>query len=173
MPANLLQSIPIGLKYLSLLLLVPLISLAISSYLVRLEYNSQYAARQISAYLMQHNHQRQPRGALWHGILASRQIRDALSDSTAHPALASHAQHTPMPVLSNSYRLQHHGPNAAYLKVVRRPTPCETRKPAGRSMREVAAFTANLPTRVRSAATSRHFNRPAPHPRPDYRTDRP
>ena len=73
MPANLLQSIP--LNYLSLLLLVPLISLAIGSCLVWLEYHSQYAARQISAYLMQHNHQRQPRGALWHGILASRQIR--------------------------------------------------------------------------------------------------
>ena len=115
MPANLLQSIPIKLKYLSLLLLVPLISLAISSCLVPLEYHSQYAARQISAYLMQHNHQRQPRGALWHGILASRQIRDA------HPALASHAHNTPMPVLSNSYRLLHHGPNAAYLQS--RPTP--------------------------------------------------
>ena len=91
MPAHLLQSILIGLVYLSLLLLVPSISLAIGSCLVWLEYHSQYAARHIGAYLMQHNHQRQPRGALWQSILASRQIRDALSDSIAHPALASHA----------------------------------------------------------------------------------
>ncbi|HIG56493.1 MAG TPA: hypothetical protein EYQ18_21435 [Candidatus Handelsmanbacteria bacterium] len=46
------------------------------------EYHSQYASRQIGADLMRHNHEREPRGALWQGILASRRTRLALADST-------------------------------------------------------------------------------------------
>ena len=51
------------------------------------EYQTQFAARYVGQYLVQQNPKRQPRGALWQGILASRQTRMALSDSLAETPL--------------------------------------------------------------------------------------
>ena len=78
-----------------------------------------------------------------------------------------------MPVLSNSYRLQHHGPNAAYLKVVRRPTPLKPESLPAAALREVAL---SLQIYQQGRALLQQaviINRPAAHPRPDYLTNRP
>ncbi len=85
-----------------------------------IEYQTQYAARFIGQYLMQQNAKRQPSGALWQGIIASRQTRMALSDSLAETALEP--DQTPLPVLQNHYQLQYHGTHAAFFAVTQRDT---------------------------------------------------
>ncbi len=107
----------VSLLYIALCALVPL-GAAVVLFLV--EYQTQYAARYIGQYLMQQNPKRQPGGALWQGILASRQTRMALSDSLAQAPLEP--SQTPLPVLQNHYQLQYHGTHAAFFSVVRRDT---------------------------------------------------
>ena len=109
-----------GFSRLAVIALVPLIGLAIGSGLLWLEYKTLFAARHIGEYLMRQNHERQPRGALWQGLIASRQTRLALVDSLAGLTIKPHS--TPFPVLQNHYRLQHHGPNAVFLRVTKRTT---------------------------------------------------
>ena len=136
MPSTPFQRLYPWLGRLALFSLVPLIGLALSTYLLWLEYQTQYAARHIGAYLLRHNQERQPRGALWQGILASRRTRLALADSLAEFELAP--QSTPLPVLHNRYRLQQHGPYAAFLKVQRRPASLQPDRLAPETLRELA-----------------------------------
>ena len=136
MLSTLSQRLRPWLSRLVLFSLAPLIGLSLSTYLLWLEYQTQYAARHIGAYLLRHNQQRQPRGALWQGILASRRTRLALADSLAE--FASVPQRTPLPVLHNRYSLQQHGPYAAFLKVRRRPTALQPDRLAPEMLRELA-----------------------------------
>ncbi len=85
-----------------------------------LEYQTQLVAGYIGQYLMQQNSQREPRGALWEGILASRQSRRALSDSLAEAPLEP--SQAPLPILQNHYQLQYHGAHAVFFAVTRRDT---------------------------------------------------
>lgn len=98
------------------------------------EYQTQCTARFIGQYLMQQNAQRQPGGALWEGILASRQTREAL-DSLAVPLEPSQA---PLPVLQNHYQLQHHGTHAAFFTVARRDTALQPAHLGPETLRELA-----------------------------------
>jgi hypothetical protein len=101
--------------------LPPLLGLAMGSYLLWLEYHTQYAARRIGTYLMTQNADRQARGAVWQGILASRRTRLALEDSLAEWKVEP--QRAPAPVLRNRYHLQLQGPYAAFLRVEERAQP--------------------------------------------------
>ena len=104
--------------------------------LFALEYQTQYVASHIGQYLMQQNSKRQPRGALWQGILASRQTRMALSDSLAEAPLEP--SQTPLPVLQNHYQLQYHGTHAAFFSVARRDTALQPDHPNPETQRELA-----------------------------------
>ena len=106
--------------FLSRIALCALVPFGTACALFLVEYQTQYAARFIGQYLMQKNPERQPGGALWQGILASRQTRLALSDSLAEAPLEP--SQTPLPVLQNHYQLQYHGTHAAFFAVSRRDT---------------------------------------------------
>ena len=106
--------------FLSRIALCALVPFGTACVLFLVEYQTQYAARFIGQYLMQKNPERQPGGALWQGILASRQTRLALSDSLAEAPLEP--SQTPLPVLQNHYQLQYHGTHAAFFAVSRRDT---------------------------------------------------
>ena len=108
------------LSFLSRIALCALVPFGTACVLFLVEYQTQYAARFIGQYLMQKNPERQPGGALWQGILASRQTRLALSDSLAEAPLEP--SQTPLPVLQNHYQLQYHGTHAAFFAVSRRDT---------------------------------------------------
>lgn len=138
MPPALCKNYRPWLNRLALLLLAPLLGLGTGCYLLWLEYHSHYAARHIGAYLMQQNQQRAPRGALWQGILASRETRTALADSLSESDLITASQHAPIPVLSNRYHLQRHGPYAAFLSVVRRPAALKADNLPPEALRELA-----------------------------------
>ena len=125
-----------GFSRLAVIALVPLIGLAIGSGLLWLEYKTLFAARHIGEYLMRQNHERQPRGALWQGLIASRQTRLALADSLAGLTIKPHS--TPFPVLQNHYRLQHHGPNAVFLRVTKRTTHLKPELLAPGTLRELS-----------------------------------
>ncbi|MYI62002.1 MAG: hypothetical protein F4105_10105 [Gemmatimonadetes bacterium] len=122
-----------GLVRIALCALVPLVSACV---LFLLEYRTQYAARYIGQYLMQQNSNRQPRGALWQGILASRQTRMALSDSLAEAPLEP--SQTPLPVLQNHYQLQYHGTHAAFFAVAQRDTALQPDLLSPENLRELA-----------------------------------
>lgn len=122
-----------GLVRIALCALVPLSAACV---LFLLEYHTQYAARYIGQYLMQQNSNRQPRGALWQGILASRQTRMALSDSLAEAPLAP--SQAPLPVLQNHYQLQYHGTHAAFFSVARRDTALQPDLLSPENLRELA-----------------------------------
>ena len=122
-----------GLVRIALCALVPLSAACV---LFLLEYQNQYAARYIGQYLMQQNPKRQPGGALWQGILASRQTRIALSDSLAEAPLEP--SQTPLPVLQNHYQLQYHGTHAAFFSVARRDTALQPDHPNPETLRELA-----------------------------------
>ena len=122
-----------GLVRIALCALVPLSAACV---LFLLEYQNQYAARYIGQYLMQQNSKRQPGGALWQGILASRQTRMALSDSLAESPLEP--SQTPLPVLQNHYQLQYHGTHAAFFSVARRDTALQPDHPNPETLRELA-----------------------------------
>ncbi len=122
-----------GLVRIALCALVPL---AAAGVLFWGEYQTQYAARSIGQFLMEQNPQRQPRGALWQGILASRQTRIALSDSLAEVPLEP--SQAPLPVLQNHYQLQYHGPHAAFFSVSRRDTAIQPDRPHPETWRELA-----------------------------------
>ena len=121
---------------LTVLALIPLIGLAIGSGLLWLEYKTLFAARHIGEYLMRHNHERQPRGTLWQGLITSRQTRLALADSLAGLTIKPHS--TPFPVLQNDYRLQHHGTNAVFLRVTKRTTHLKPELLAPGTLRELS-----------------------------------
>ena len=101
------------------------------------EYQTQFAVRYIGQYLMQRNPERQPGGALWQGILASRQTRMALYDSLAAETPIEPSQ-TPLPVLQNHYQLQYHGTHAAFFAVVRRDTALQPDRLRPETLRELA-----------------------------------
>ena len=122
------------LARLALLALAPALALVLGACMLVLEYRTQYAARYIGAYLLRHNADRQPRGALWQGILASRRARLALADSSADLA----PQSAPDPVLQHRYSLQHHGPHAVLLRVQRRQQSLQLDGPAPEVLRELA-----------------------------------
>ena len=122
-----------GLVRIALCALVPL---GTAGVLFLLEYQTQYAARYIGQYLMQQNSKRQPGGALWQGILASRQTRMALSDSLAEAPLEP--SQTPLPVLQNHYQLQYHGTHAAFFAVARRDTALQPDLLSPKNLRELA-----------------------------------
>ena len=116
--------------------LCTLVPLGAACILFLLEYQTQYAARYIGQYLMQQNSKRQPGGALWQGILASRQTRMALSDSLAEAPLEP--SQTPLPVLQNHYQLQYHGTHAAFFSVARRDTALQPDHLSPETLRELA-----------------------------------
>ena len=122
-----------GLTRIALCVLVPFCAACV---LFLLEYQTQYAARYIGQYLMQQNPERQPGGALWQGILASRQTRMALSDSLAEVPLEP--SQTPRPVLQNHYQLQYHGTHAAFFAVARRDTALQPDHLSPETLRELA-----------------------------------
>ena len=122
-----------GLTLIALCVLVPFCAACV---LFLLEYQTQYAARYIGQYLMRQNPARQPGGALWQGILASRQTRMALSDSLAE-ALPEPRQ-APLPVLQNHYQLQYHGTHAAFFAVTRRDTALQPDHLSPETLRELA-----------------------------------
>ena len=122
-----------GLFRIALCALVPLGAACV---LFLLEYRTQYATRYIGQYLMQQNPKRQPRGALWQGILASRQTRMALSDSLAEVPLEP--RQAPLPVLQNHYQLQYHGTHAAFFAVARRDTALQPDLLSPDNLRELA-----------------------------------
>ena len=122
-----------GLVRIALCALVPL---GAAGVLFFLEYQTQYAARYIGQYLMQQNSNRQPGGALWQGILASRQTRMALSDSLAEVPLEP--RQAPLPILRNHYQLQYHGTHAAFFSVSRRDTALQPDHPNPETLRELA-----------------------------------
>ena len=122
-----------GLVRIALCALVPL---GAAGVLFLLEYQTQYAARYIGQYLMQQNSKRQPGGALWQGILASRQTRMALSDSLAEVPLEP--RQAPLPVLQNHYQLQYHGTHAAFFAVARRDTALQPDLLSPENLRELA-----------------------------------
>ena len=116
--------------------LCALVPLGVAGVLFLLEHQTQYAARYIGQYLMQQNAKRQPGGALWQGILASRQTRMALSDSLAEVPLEPHQ--APLPVLQNHYQLQYHGTHAAFFAVARRDTALQPDLLSPETRRELA-----------------------------------
>ena len=116
--------------------LCALVPLGAAGVLFLLEYQTQYAARYIGQYLMQQNSKRQPGGALWQGILASRQTRMALSDSLAEVPLEP--RQAPLPVLQNHYQLQYHGTHAAFFAVARRDTALQPDLLSPENLRELA-----------------------------------
>ena len=122
-----------GLVRIALCALVPL---GAAGVLFLLEYQTQYAARYIGQYLMQQNSKRQPGGALWQGILASRKTRMALSDSLAEVPLEP--RQAPLPVLQNHYQLQYHGTHAAFFAVARRDTALQPDLLSPENLRELA-----------------------------------
>ena len=122
-----------GLFRIALCALVPLGAACV---LFLLEYRTQYATRYIGQYLMQQNPKRQPGGALWQGILASRQTRMALSDSLAEVPLEP--RQAPLPVLQNHYQLQYHGAHAAFFSVARRDTALQPDLLSPETRRELA-----------------------------------
>ncbi len=122
-----------GLVRIALCALVPLGAACV---LFLLEYRTQYVARYIGQYLMQQNSKRQPGGALWQGILASRQTRMALSDSLAEVPLEP--RQAPLPVLQNHYQLQYHGTHAAFFAVARRDTALQPDLLSPENLRELA-----------------------------------
>ena len=122
-----------GLFRIALCALVPLGAACV---LFLLEYQTQYATRYIGQYLMQQNSKRQPGGALWQGILASRQTRMALSDSLAEVPLEP--RQAPLPVLQNHYQLQYHGTHAAFFAVARRDTALQPDHLSPETLRELA-----------------------------------
>ncbi len=113
-----------------------LVPLGAACVLFFLEHQTQYAARYIGQYLMQQNAKRQPGGALWQGILASRQTRMALSDSLAEAPLEP--RQAPLPVLQNHYQLQYHGTHAAFFAVARRDTALQPDHLSPETRRELA-----------------------------------
>ncbi len=122
-----------GLVRIALCALVPL---GAAGVLFLLEYRTQYVARYIGQYLMQQNSKRQPGGALWQGILASRQTRMALSDSLAEVPLEP--RQAPLPVLQNHYQLQYHGTHAAFFAVARRDSALQPDLLSPENLRELA-----------------------------------
>lgn len=102
------------------------------------EHQTQFAARCVGQYLVQQNPKRQPRGALWQGILASRQTRMALSDSLAETPLKPKPRQTPQPVLQNHYQLQYHGTHAAFFAVTRRDSALQPDQFDPATLRELA-----------------------------------
>ena len=128
-----MSSIFFGLSRIALCALVPFGAACV---LFLLEYQTQYAARSIGQYLMRKNPEREPRGALWQGILASRQTRMALSDSLAEAP--PKPIHTPLPVLQNHYQLQYHGTHAAFFAVARRDTALQSDRLDPETLRELA-----------------------------------
>lgn len=128
-----MSSLLYGLTRIALCASVPLCAAGI---LFLAEYQTQFAARYLGQYLAQQNPKRQPRGALWQGILASRQTRMALSDSLAEAPLEP--SQTPLPVLQNHYQLQYHGTHAAFFSVTRRDTALQPDHFDPETLRELA-----------------------------------
>ncbi len=124
------------LSFLYNLALCALLPLGAACVLFFFEHQTQYAARYIGQYLMQENPKRQPRGALWQGIIASRQTRTALADSLAEAPLEP--RQTPLPVLQNHYQLQYHGTHAAFFSIARRDTALQPDHLNPETLRELA-----------------------------------
>ena len=124
------------LSFLYNLALCALLPLGAACVLFFFEHQTQYAARYIGQYLMQENPKRQPRGALWQGIIASRQTRTALADSLAEAPLEP--RQTPLPVLQNHYQLQYHGTHAAFFSIARRDTALQPDHLNPDTLRELA-----------------------------------
>lgn len=122
-----------GLIRIALCALVPFCAACV---LFLIEYQTQFSARYIGQYLMRQNPERQPGGALWQGILASRQTRMALSDSLAEAPLEP--SQAPLPVLQNHYQLQYHGAHAAFFAVARRDTALQPDHLDPETLRELA-----------------------------------
>ena len=122
-----------GLTRIALCASVPFCAACI---LFLVEYQTQFAARYIGQYLAQQNPKRQPTGALWQGILASRQTRMALSDSLAETP--PKPRQTPQPVLQNHYQLQYHGAHAAFFAVARRDSALQPDQFDPETLRELA-----------------------------------
>ena len=121
---------------LSRIVLCALVPFGAACVLFFIEYQTQYAARSIGQYLMRQNPERQPGGALWQGILASRQTRMALSDSLAEAPLEP--SQAPLPVLQNHYQLQYHGTHGAFFAVARRDTALQPDHLGPETLRELA-----------------------------------
>ena len=128
-----MRSLLSGLIRTALCLLVPLCA---AGALFLAEYQTQFAARYVGQYLVWQNPTRQPGGALWQGILASRQTRMALYDSLAETSIKP--SQTPLPVLQNHYQLQYHGTNAAFFAVMRRDTALQPDHLSPENLRELA-----------------------------------
>ena len=122
-----------GLIRIALCVLVPLCAAGALFYA---EYQTQFAARYVGQYLVWQNPVRQPGGALWQGILASRQTRMALYDSLAE--ISIEPSQTPLPVLQNHYQLQYHGTHAAFFAVSRRDTALQPDRLSPENLRELA-----------------------------------
>ena len=106
---------------------------------------------------MQQNSKRQPGGALWQGILASRQTRMALSDSLAEVPLEP--RQAPLPVLQNHYQLQYHGTHAAFFAVARRDTALQPDLLSPENLRELA-YSLQIYEQGRSLLTQAIVTRP-------------
>ena len=122
-----------GLIRIALCALVPF---GVACGLFLLEYQTQFAARYVGQYLVWQNPERQPGGALWQGILASRQTRMALFDSLAEAPIEP--SQAPPPILQNHYQLQYHGTHAAFFAVTRRDTALQPDHLAPETLRELA-----------------------------------
>ena len=122
-----------GLIRIALCVLVPLCAACV---LFLAEYQTQFTARYIGQYLVWQNPVRQPGGALWQGILATRQTRMALYDSLAETPIEP--SQTPLPVLQNHYQLQYHGTHAAFFAVTRRDTALQPDRLDPEALRELA-----------------------------------
>ena len=122
-----------GLTRIALCALVPLCAACV---LFLAEYQTQFAARYVGQYLVWQNPARQPGGALWQGILASRQTRMALYDSLAETPIEP--SQAPLPVLQNHYQLQYHGTHAAFFSVARRDTALQADRLNPETLRELA-----------------------------------
>ena len=118
------------------IVLCALVPLCAACGLFLLEYQTQFAARYVGQYLVWQNPVRQPGGALWQGILASRQTRMALYDSLAEAPIEP--SQAPLPVLQNHYQLQYHGTHAAFFAVTRRDTALQPDHLAPETLRELA-----------------------------------
>ncbi len=121
---------------LSRIALCALVPFCTACVLFFIEYRTQCAARFIGQYLMRQNPEREPRGALWQGILASRQTRMALYDSLAETPLEP--RQAPLPVLQNHYQLQYHGTHAAFFAVAQRDTALQFDHLDPETLRELA-----------------------------------
>ena len=122
-----------GLVRIALCMLVPCCTAGALFYA---EYRTQFAARYVGQYLVWQNPVREPGGALWQGILASRQTRMSLYDSLAETSIEP--SQTPLPVLQNHYQLQYHGTNAAFFAVTRRDTALQPDHLSPENLRELA-----------------------------------